>query len=113
MEETKHEFRSKIKNTIIRFSERGLPLIYTGPLFDNHILTAELYVKWYKLYLIKSDGTIESVDPALEDNEVEYRDNVWEPLSLRKWCDKNNIEMDELFYEILVGRWETEIKENY
>jgi len=113
MEETKHEFRDKIKNTIIRFSERGLPLIYTGPIVDYPVLTAELHVKWYNLYLMNPNGTIETIDPSLEDREVEYVDNVWDPLSLRKWCDKNNIEIDELFYEILVGRWEAEIKENY
>jgi len=45
MEETKYEFRNKVKNTIIRFSERGLPLIYTGPIVDYRVITAELWVK--------------------------------------------------------------------
>lgn len=110
------KFEPKIienEDTIIRFSKRNLPLIYTGKSAEeNSILTAELYCKWYYLYLVHPDGTIQEIEPALVD-DVNYADNVWDPIDIEKFAEKYNLIMDEQFYEMLLGRWEIEIKENY
>jgi hypothetical protein len=93
---------------------RNNKLIYQGDgptKEDMPVLTAELYSKWYTLYLLKTDGTIEEFNPPIE--EVGYLDNKWNPLELEEYCEKNDIYIDELFYEMLVGRWELEVKNNY
>ena len=98
----------------IRFSERGIPLIYMYDADENlPILTAEHYSKWYTLYLIKPDNTIEKIDPYMIDDNIRYCDNVWHPDDIREFAENNNLLMDELFYEMLVGRWTTEIEEKF
>ena len=99
---------------IIRFSERGIPLIYMyGADKELPILTAELYCKWYTLYLINPDGSIEKYDPYNVDDNIRVADNLWHPDDIREFVENNNLLMDELFYEILVGRWVTEVEERY
>jgi len=97
----------------IWLSDRRIPLIYIGNPDDKvPILTAELWSKWHTLYLLHPNGEVTSIDPNLEDDSIRYVDNVWNPHDIVRWCKDNNIILDELFYEMLVGRWETEIIED-
>jgi len=110
---------SRIKESFTTYksgmiTHRGHKLIYQGdgPTEESMpVLTAELYGIWHMLYLLKTDGTIEEFDPPLE--EVSYLDNKWNPLELEEYCENNDIIIGELFYEMLVGRWEIEVENNY
>ena len=98
----------------IRFSERGIPLIYmydTDP--ELPILTAEHYSKWYTLYLVHPDNTIEKIDPYAIDSDIRFCDNVWHPDDIVNFVENNNLMIDGLFYEMLVGRWVTEVEEKF
>ena len=97
----------------IYLSERNIPLIFIRKAEDNittPVLTAELSSKWYTLYLIHPNGSVEAIDPNIEDDDVRYIDNLWHPEDLVKFCEKRGYGIDELFYEMLLGRWMNEIE---
>ena len=108
--------RKKLKNGVLEntdtykmyLSERNIPLIFIRKAGDEMtvpILTAELSSKWYTLYLIHPNGSVETIDPNIEDDDVRYVDNVWHPDDIVKFCEKRGYILDELFYEMLLGRW--------
>jgi len=95
------------------YSERDIELIYTGePLEDSIIVTAEAYSKWYTMYKIHPNGEVEKYDPY--DDGVEYRDDNYNPYGIYElFKDNDEMTIDELTYEVLVGRWVIEIDETY
>ncbi len=95
------------------FSDRGNLLIISCS-SDLPILTIELYIKWYTLYKVFPDGTFEKVTfPDCDEHQPSSVDHVPNPKAVKKFADDNNLILDELAYEIMVGRWETEVKNNY
>jgi hypothetical protein len=49
-------------------SPYGNPLVYTGEPGERPILTCENYCKWYALFAVLPDGTIDRVDfPGQDD----------------------------------------------
>jgi hypothetical protein len=97
----------------VRLTERELPLITMDAKIENIILTAENYCKWNCLYLLYPTGYIKAIDPNILDDSVMYKDHVWKPDDIIIWANKNNYVVDEQFFEMLVGRWEIEVKERY
>lgn len=91
-------------------TKRGHQLIYNG-VSDRPIVTVELYCKWYSLYLIQPNGSVEEFIPPTE--EVSFKDDTFNPIELVQYALKMNYLIDDLAFELIIGRWETETLENY
>lgn len=94
------------------FSPRMFRLVYDGPLPDQPVLTCELYVKWYTLYLVTEDGDIKSIDLSgiyefAEDDETAEGDHCWNPKVLDRMAEAKGWRIDDLSFELMVGRWYT------
>lgn len=103
------------------YSDRGIPLVYhsiVGKTRDYTVLTIENYLKWYSLYLVKPDNTVEpcsweNLDRLVEPGESPWCDHVPNPVAVanlamaREWylCDES--------LEMIIGRWEREVRKNY
>lgn len=118
----------------IYLSDRQIPLTFTGPLRDKPVLCAELYMKWYSLFLIEptpSGARVTAVKDLYErlcDLERESRalytylattrqsvmaDHIWNPVAVEHLANQNGWHLCDLTKELLIGRWELEYKENY
>lgn len=95
--------------------------LVTLPVEGACIVTVELYVKWYELWLVacaQDHWTLESV--PLFHNEYEQIaarlgmsaavDHVPNPEVVRAWCDEKGYELDALAEELMVGRWRLEVE---
>jgi hypothetical protein len=100
-------------------SARGFPLAWLSPPIDRPVLTVELYCKWYTLWLVSPAGAIDSVPfyhlsdlstagPAL----TPYIDHVPNPAVVLRLCEARGYHLDDIAYELIVGRWEIEGREN-
>lgn len=93
-------------------NERDNPLLYNGDVLPNiPTIVVELTTKWYSLYLLHPNGSVESFEP--DPGEVGYKDNTYNPMDLVMYAQKHNYVIDELSFEMIIGRWEIESKENY
>lgn len=70
--------------------------------------------KWYSLWLHLPDGTKKEVtfdafdEVAGRDRYTRgsgYVDHVPNPYYVQKWCQENDVTLDSLSEELLVGRW--------
>jgi len=84
------------------YSDRGIQLTYIGQPIEIPLVVVELTKKWYKLFVIMPDGTVSIMKP---DDEVRFLNNVYNPEELQKYCDKHNMYLDILSYELILGRW--------
>ena len=103
-----------INNNVYYILENNDILSYNGPIPEDglmDVLCVTLSTKWYSLYLISSDGKIRKYNPPID--EVSYCDDKWNPKELYKYCEKNDIYIDDIAYELICGRWEIEHLENY
>ena len=103
----------------LRYSDRGHLLVWTGNA-DHQIVTVELYEKWYDLYLVAPDGTVTEVsfgdleDPRYcEGDQTAVSDHVPNPVVVAAYAQANEYDVDNLAIELIVGRWEISIEENY
>lgn len=104
-------------------SDRNIPLIFSGKLHELMIpvVTVELYVKWYKLFVIKQvlydEVIVEVVDfPGEEycaEGETAYGDHVPNPRVVSRFASRNGYRVDEVALEVIIGRWEREHLNNY
>lgn len=98
-------------------SGRDHPLIWTHGkiVFANaRTLTAELYVKWYELYLV-TDGAAEIVcfgdlAPFVPAGKSAYVDPVPNPDAISAYAEAKGLVIDPVFYEVAVGRWALEVE---
>lgn len=103
------------------FSERGIPLVYCGPApKDVPVLTVENYCKWYTLYLIKPNGIVEAYYPNKKLEKECYEkfgfyngDHNYQPSAVQYIADKEEFILHEEAIEMIIGRYEMEIKGNY
>lgn len=102
----------------IHYSPRGNPLLYIGkPPCD--LIVLENYCKWYEVFLLREDGTVEPVDPFVnisimqETGEAWMVDHCFHPYLLDALGKHFGAEVHDLSREVALGRWESEIKENY
>lgn len=84
------------------YSDRGIQLVYIGEPFEIPLVVVELSEKWYKLFVIMPNGDVKILMP---DNTVGFLDDVYNPNELQEYCDKHNLYLDVLSYEIILGRW--------
>jgi len=104
-------------------SPRGFSLVLSPGYLQTNArgrvprLTVELYIKWYSLFLVSTDGKVEEVlfpnDPIYCDGGVPYVDHVPNPIVVARFAEAKHYHMDDLAMEMIVGRWEIEVKNNY
>jgi hypothetical protein len=92
-------------------SARGLPLIVTDS--AERMLTAELYCKWYELYIVTTSepvivpfGDLEAHAP---EGESAYIDHVPNPRAIEAYAEAEGVHIDSLFLEVAHGRWLLEV----
>lgn len=110
------------------FSDRRIPLVYTGIGHTKPVITIENYLKWYDLYIVFPDEHVEAfqADPvrvALFDkvetqiyhqyNESPHGDHVPNPRQLIILAHLMQCAFDDEAVEMVIGRWELEVKNNY
>lgn len=88
-------------------SERGIPLI-TQETLGKRMLTAEDYIKWYDLYLIKEDGTVEVVGWN-EHFDEGWRDHCIVPESFKAMAEMLNATYDERTWKAVCDMYEESI----
>ncbi len=97
-------------------SERNIPL-FTQEVdaFKRPIVTMENYCKWYGVYILHPDGSVEGVDPGLmadiqsQDNGCLFGDHNYHPRLLNKLAKRINGAVDSIALEVVTGRWVAEI----
>jgi hypothetical protein len=105
-----HDIKHLIDKEVI-LSERNIPLVYQfNESFSEPVLTVENYCKWYNLYIVNPDKSVNKVDfDALHNftpkKESSYRDHVPNPKAVKCYADKYSYHLDEQSYEMMVGRW--------
>lgn len=100
-------------------SDRGIPLIWTHVAVElphRGTLTAELYVKWYTLYLVDTDGraypiSFWDLEPYTPNGESAFVDHVPNPRAIEEYCEQRSISVDPVFLEVAHGRWLLEVKQ--
>lgn len=101
------------------YSDREFPLVYwqeTNEHLDCPVLTIENAAKWTALYLIHLNGRVERIDFPTETpavGEMPFLDHVPNPLSVKKLADQNAWVLDTAAFEMIIGRWEMEVKGHY
>ena len=96
-------------------SDHGHPLVYQGEPWTSPIITVENYIKWYTLYMVMPDGEIRSLcytGLVLPEGSQEslFCDHVPNPKAVAYTAMKNNMYVDEVSFEAIVGRWLIEVE---
>lgn len=96
-------------------SKRNLPLLYVGPPGKVPIVTLENYTKWYDIYLVMPDGSVQTVDSHLilevvdeetsKDHPCLWGDHLYHPVLIEKLAKKLGAQYDERAQEVAAGRW--------
>jgi hypothetical protein len=100
-------------------SKRGMLLLWVQEPLDVPVLTMENYVKWYYLHLIRPDGTVEELsfeplsDTSAHMSESPYCDHVPNPVVVQRLAHERNWHLDPNALEMIIGRWELEVRDNY
>lgn len=101
------------------FSQRAIPLVYTGKPGEKPILTVENYCKWYTLYAVFPDGRVRPVDYS-EYGELELKseahggvshlwsDHIPYPPSCEKIAEHLGMDWDDQSLEMIHGRYQLE-----
>lgn len=106
---------------IVVHGQRGYPLVITSIVPGCGLLTVELASKWYELYLVKLAGDarvgiyeLESfhfghLEPFSRDGSY-FVDHCPNPRAVAAFAASKGYSLDDCAYELLVGRWELEVK---
>lgn len=92
-------------------SDRGMALLYVGEPLDLPVITLENYIKWYNIFMVMPDGTvqtvpIEMVQKALDESRTALQiDHNFHPELLDRLGELLNAEVDERATEVATGRW--------
>jgi hypothetical protein len=95
------------------FSDRGIPLAYTGKSHEHPVLTCELYPKWYSLYLVDPDGKVRRAPLDLDELEqyaegaTTVGDHCWNPYVVQRLADAKDWIIDDVSFDFIIGRWAT------
>lgn len=81
-------------------------------------LTVAIYPKWYCLYVVHHTGEVEEIpftdlEQFCPKGEIPFCDHVPNPRAVVNLCYRWAYELDDLVAEMLVGRWEIEVRDNY
>ncbi len=88
--------------------------MHFGDLSDKPIITLENYTKWYNIYVIKTDGTVDKVQPEIIEEAHKLNkyygiiDHLYHPNILNKVAELLDAEVDERASEVAAGRWHYE-----
>lgn len=102
-------------------SPRGLDLaLWCIPVADEEpVVTVELSVKWYSLFVVSpgpGGGVKEVPFPDMGDYDLfgsSYVDHVPNPRHVMRWAAQEGYYVDELALELMIGRWELEALGHY
>ncbi len=103
--------RLDVHPVCVYYSPRGLPLVYMGPPALRPVLTVENYPKWYEIFMVMPDGSVQTFDNS--NLVIDWADHVPVPNSCMTvaslledqpyfWCDTS--------LDMIVGRYSREIK---
>lgn len=104
------------------YSDRGIPLVawrdseWGSPKIP--IVTVENYCKWYSLYVIYQDESVgkfpyEFLEKAAKPNETIMSDHVFNPAIVQRAAEAAGYELCTESLEMIIGRWEREVRETY
>ena len=102
------------------FSPDGDLLTLSSNLSPQPVLTVEISSKWYSLFLIHGDRSIEQIDfgylSEIWDDHPDrprfgsaYVDHCPNPHAVELLADQKDWWLDDLAYELIWGRWATEV----
>lgn len=103
--------------TLIR-TQRGHLLMITRTQVEVPTITVELYMKWYGFYVVRPDHSFEEIsflalDEGWEGESSPYVDHVPNPEAVIYYARARGYEIDDLSLEVMIGRWEHEVKDRY
>ena len=99
-------------------SPRGMMLLDQTP-SDKPILTGENYEKWYDLYLLHPDGTVEPVTKNYDIDDCNYEtgcvwiDHNYHPEIFNKMAGKHGWYIGQVAIEVAAGRWALEYHKQF
>ncbi len=80
----------------------------------ERLLCVEMCAKWYGLILIEGENVTEIPFPMNvkgRERDTPFRDHVPNPKVVRQYAENEGIYLDELSYEMILGRWISETTE--
>jgi hypothetical protein len=95
-------------------SDRGIMLLYVGEPVSVPILTLENYTKWYSVFMIMPDGTVEKIPGNMithilsKHKDAEISDHCFHPRLLYRLAEYYKGELHERAAEVAAGRWMNE-----
>ena len=90
------------------FSEHGIPLVYEQVGHTTEILTVENYIKWYSIYLIRTNGVVHRVDESNFNQSFEgtaWNDHAPTPAYCEWLAGQLGAKWDSCSLDMVVGRW--------
>lgn len=96
-------------------SDRGIPLL-CQEVFDTPTITLENYEKWYNIFVIQPDGTVEIVSPGLIDELNDgtlWVDHTFHPKLLLLIAKHYGGSVPPTTLEMAAGRWVMEERPNF
>lgn len=107
----------KLFQQIAFLTPRGHVLLLCG-MPVRPTLTVELASKWYGIVLVKPiNATMLDVEELSFEVLEEHRgdgsyfcDHCPNPHAVRRYCEANDVELDEFAEEMIIGRWEQEAR---
>jgi hypothetical protein len=86
-------------------------LLYTGEPLDVPVITLEAYEKWYEIFMVKPDGTVEAVDVRIlqeaeeKDSKACWIDHDIHPRMLYRVAEILKGCTHDVAVEVATGRW--------
>lgn len=101
--------RKRVEENRTYLSNRGIPLLYVGKPCDIPIVTLENYTKWYEVYLVMPDGSVQVAEGTLalldKFEDAHWVDHHYHPRFLYRLAQVLNGTVDERAVEVAAGRW--------
>jgi hypothetical protein len=98
------------------YSPRGFQLVYIGDRRTQPIITCENYSKWYDLFVVTLDSSVETLDfsrlESICHDDTPYVDHAPNPIVIMRLAKLIGYSVDEQSYEMMIGRWELEHTDN-
>lgn len=109
-------------------------LAYIGSPQDAPVVTCELYMKWYALWLVMPDGAVINLFDAKGrtpkrrfggDNSIVYYemeamtkgtfngDHCYNPTVVKEYAEEQGWILDEVSFNLIVGRWVCDYEERF
>jgi len=103
------------------FSDRGIPLVTQHLLTDNDgnpvaMLTVEDYCKWYKMFIIHPDGTVEprvGVEIPSDPHEYGWIDHAIKPWAFHETAKNLGLVYDNRTFAMVCERFVEDIVDDW